>query len=235
MRTGALRATRTSIAAAALLVTLAARTASATGNTCTWNAASGGDWGDAANWACTPGGTTPGAADTAIFPALASSVTVTITGAQSVGTLMVDERDYAFVPSGNATLSIGAAASFEGLSYGTDTFTLPLSIGAPVTFSTNQYTEAETDAITFTPGGSLTLEGAVFVQGLLTGPGKVVVSSGNPNLAAAANDYDGGTQIVGGTLSASDQGVLGSGPIEVTGDGGLTFTVGSWTVPTRSR
>lgn len=219
---------------AGALIVSASHAALAAGNTCTWRGPSDGAWSNPANWTCAPAGTVPQTGDTAVFPYFnpdAGAAAVEISGTQGIDTLEVTGRSYTFAPSGDAGLTIGTAATFTG-GVGPSRLTLPLSIGSPVTVTTDTSSSLETSGpIAFTTGGALSVHGAFLAVGPVSGPGLLVVSGGSSYLENGANDYDGGTKVVAGALNVTSPGALGSGSVAVSGDGALYLTAGSWSIP----
>ena len=78
-------------------------------------------------------------------------------------------------------------------------------------------------------------QGTNFSAAAISGGGNVVLNGGLLTLAGVANSYNGGTTVGGGTLQLGlldggasgaileNQGVLGSGPVSLSGNGLITF------------
>jgi autotransporter-associated beta strand protein len=176
---------------------------------CTWSGASGTDqkWSDSANWV---GGVAPVAGDSLSFPTVGSSVLSPVndlTAGTSFASIDISGSGYTL--GGNAVTLQGGLTN-EGSN---NAVNLNLVLGASQEF--------ENSASVITIGGNINLNGKTLtvggssgdtdLNGVISGTGGLIALASSARVVlAAANTYQGTTQVVSGTLAVSNATGLGA-------------------------
>lgn len=185
----------------------------------TWNVTTAGASGSFAlgtNW--TPNTVPNGSGSSALFPAISGgpgTVTVTLDGAQQVGTLTLNPGSgdiYAFTPGSAGTLAVSSNLTNSS---GANTIAAPLTFGGPTTVLVDTTSDANS-SLTITSAGSLsstspitkTGSGPLVVAGraLLTGGGTIsggTLQLTNTAAGTGANSLSGTFNVTGGSLRGS--------------------------------
>lgn len=215
--------------------------------TTTWINTSGGDWGTASNWS----NGVPGPSDTAVIDGTGTGP-ITASGAQSVGTLVLNTGSVTLTGSGNL-LSVGG--TLEGGGDVTVANGATLSVGGIATAATIDVTgfasalvlngtesssvlggvtanggTLQIDGVFDNTGNTLTVGGAGEFSALSVGDGvtQSIYTSSGYEIAPAAL-IDGGTIVSTTGLTADEavlDGVVWQGPMTLTGTSALYFAGG---------
>ncbi|MGN6370129.1 MAG: autotransporter-associated beta strand repeat-containing protein [Phycisphaerae bacterium] len=166
----------------------------------TWNLSGGGSWNVASNW--NPSGVPNAQGQTAVLgSSITAASTVTLDGAQTVGTI-------AFNNSNSYTVAAGTGGSLV-LDNGVNPARIVGSLGshtisAPVVLNSNL-------------NASIT-DGSVALSGVVSegSAGKSVTMNGAGTLILAnANTYTGGTVLGSGTIQVGNDAALGTGSLDI--------------------
>jgi autotransporter-associated beta strand protein len=191
-------------------------------NTVVWNYNGGGTYSEAAKWDGNPlqgaanAGTTILLAGGSTTPINASSAVITVDGAYTAGTLVLDNiggTTYTLAGDGvnghGLTIHNNGAGASINVVGGNHTISTNLTLGEPTVFNI-----ASSSSLLIT-GGRIT-GSPVATPVSLTGGGTLTIDS--------ASAYGGATTVNGGTLATTSRGSFNSGPLILNTDNYITTT-----------